>query len=57
MFLLAHCKKDEPVIIVKIPDNSFLHALIKQGVDKNVDGAWVFRSMLIPWYMLYFSYI
>jgi hypothetical protein len=36
--LLSQCKKDEPDIGVKIPDNHFFNALVELGIDKNNDG-------------------
>ncbi len=36
--LFCQCKKDETEVPINIPDEIFLHVLIKQGVDINGDG-------------------
>jgi len=36
--LISQCEKDEPNLVVTIPDNNFLNALIDLGVDANGDG-------------------
>ena len=38
-FFLCLCRKDEPSLVVNIPDDNFLNALIELGVDTNGDGS------------------
>ena len=36
--LITGCDKNDPPVMVEIPDEAFLNALIEQGVDANGDG-------------------
>jgi hypothetical protein len=38
MVLLSQCEKDNPIPQVTIPDDKFLNALIKLGIDTDGDG-------------------
>ncbi|MEA3462202.1 MAG: hypothetical protein U9R49_10010, partial [Bacteroidota bacterium] len=38
LLLITGCDKDDPPVMVEIPDEAFLNALIELGVDTNGDG-------------------